>query len=370
VEALRDAGNWVYQELTEAERARAQMLSDGQDLWTAPRAVSGYLVARWNAFALHRLGASLLDADYVGDPGTAGYLSAVTFDQAWSWFSAAEGWLSQARQARGNPDFNLAGTLRIPAALPAWVEADPCPPAHLRAMVAAIPPVREHAELALYELEKHSHTDERRRAVNALRQQIAAAATAADYARSLAPNAPTDRLRELVENHLRQAAEVWFHVGQMAAMPRLINAFPKARPTQIDPETLPGGSRFDPWCLTDPQTRDWWQANPRAQQAIVALWAADPDPIRTLTIHGQVQAALASGAIVPLDGKRQGTHFYTCPWYPTYQVRRRLKVNGERLSVPQQFTLDISAEEVAEGGEFVRRVVRGPFTPTAEIAYG
>jgi hypothetical protein len=370
LEALRDAGNWVYQELSEAEQARGQMLADGQNLWTAPRSVGGYLVASWNAFALHSLGAGLLAADYATDRGTTGYVPAVTFEQAWSWFSAAEGWLSQARQAHRNPDFDLAAVLRIPAALPAWAEVRPCPATHVRAMLVAVPPLREHAELALFELEKHTDTDERRRLVNALRQEAARAGAAADYALALAPNAPSERLRDLVENNIRSAASAWFRVGQLAAMPGLLSAARAVAPSLIDPEILPGGVRFDAWCLTDPQTRGWWQSDRRARSAIEALWAADPDPAHTLTIHAQIQAALASGAIVPVSGKGQASHFFTCPWYPMYQVRRRVRINNQRLSVPQQFTLDVSAEAVARGGAFQRRIVRGPFTSTDDVEYG
>jgi hypothetical protein len=35
----------------------------------------------------------------------------------------------------------------------------------------------------------------------------------------------------------------------------------------------------------------------------------------------------------------------------------------------QQFIFDVSAEEMAEGGEFVRRLTLGPFHPTSEVDY-
>jgi hypothetical protein len=34
-----------------------------------------------------------------------------------------------------------------------------------------------------------------------------------------------------------------------------------------------------------------------------------------------------------------------------------------------QFVFDVSAEEVAEGGAFVRRIVRGPFHSTDDVDY-
>jgi hypothetical protein len=370
LEGLRAAGAGVYQTLEETERVRAQLVADGHDLWDASPAVGGYLVAAWNAFVLQTLGAGLLDADYAADAGTVGYVPPVTFDQAWSWFAAAAGWLSQAGQARANPDHDLAAELRMPAALPDWVEVEPCPPAHLRAMLTAVPPIREHAEVALFDLEKNSTTDAHRHTVNTLRQLAAEAAAAADYAQALGASTAGQRLHEVTEAHLKRAVTLWFHIGQLAAMPRLAQRYrPKNGPARVDPQTLPGGTRFDPWSLTDPDTRAKWQADPRARQAIAALWDADPDPARTLTIHAQIQTALASGAIAPVTGLKLGSYFYCCPWSAIYQVRRPVKIGGKRLSVPQQFTFDVSGEELAEGGAFVRRIVLGPFTPTTEVDY-
>lgn len=94
-----------------------------------------------------------------------------------------------------------------------------------------------------------------------------------------------------------------------------------------------------------------------------------PRPARTLAIHAQIRAALKAGAIALLDPNRKGRHYYCCPWSPIYQVRRPAKVGNRKLAVPQQFTFDVSGEELAEGGEFVRRIVLGPFTPTTEIDY-
>lgn len=35
----------------------------------------------------------------------------------------------------------------------------------------------------------------------------------------------------------------------------------------------------------------------------------------------------------------------------------------------QQFTFDVSGEEMAEGGQFIRRLLTGPFHTTSEIDY-
>jgi hypothetical protein len=370
LEALRAAGAGVYEELGRAEQDRARLAVEGLDLWTAPDGVSGHLVATWNAFVLQSMGARLLDADYAADTGTIGFVPPAVFDQVWSWFCAAAGWLSQARQAASNPDYDLAGTLRIPAALPAWVEVEDRPLAHLQAMLTALPAIREHAELALFDLDRNCRTDRQRRAANTLQQIAAEAGTAADYAQALSGTPTGQRLHQLIEGHLRRAVNLWFHLGQLAAMPKLIGQYSaKAGPARIDPRELPGGASFDPWRLTDPGTRAQWRADPRARKAIAALWEADPEPALTLSIHAEIQAALDAGSIVPVLARGNGSYFYRCPWSAVYLVRRPVKINGRRLSVPQQFIFDVSGEKVAEGGSFVRRILLGPFINTTDVDY-
>lgn len=370
LEALRGAGVVVFEELARAERARSELAAAGLSLWDAEPTVAGHLVAVWNAFVLQSLGAGLLDADYAGDARTVGYVPPVTFEQAWSWFAAAEGWLNQARQARANRDYDLAAVITLPAGLPDWVQAEPCPPAHLQAMLRALPTVAEHAELALFDLEKQASTEAHERVVNRLRQLAAEAASAAEYAQAVAASPAGGQLHELIETHLKRAVALWFQLGQIAAMPALADRY-RTEPgaPRLDPQSLPGGVNFDPWCLTDPTTVRRWRADPRARQAVAALWAADPDPARTLTIHAQIQAALADGAIVRAEGMRHGSYFYCCPWSAIYQVRRTVRIDGRQLAPAQQFTFDVSAEEIPEGKPFVRRILLGPFTTTTEVDY-
>ena len=262
----------------------------------------------------------------------------------------------------------MAATLQIPAALPAWVEVEPCPPAHLQAMLAAIPPIREHAELALFDLERASQDDTQRQAVNSLRQLAAEAGAAADHAVALRSDRAGQRLHELIESHLHRALTLWFDLGQLAAVPALIGGYRlKPGPARVDPQTLPGGARFEAWYLTDPVTLDRWRTDPKARRAIAALWAADPDPARTLAIHAEIQAALSAGTITAMSGKQKGSYYYCCPWSPIFQVRRPVTISRKRLSPPQQFTFDVSGEELAEGRAFVRRLLLGPFTVTTDI---
>ncbi len=370
VEALRAAGSAVYSTLATAETRRAALCADGQDPWTAPAHLGGYLAAAWNAFVCQSLAAALVDADYAADPGTVGFLPPVTFDQAWTWFSVADGWRRQAAQADANPGYLLTDVFDLPAALPAWVEVEPCPAAHLQAMLTALPSLREHAELAIFDLEKAATDDTRRRDVARLRQDAADAAAAVDYATALGAAAGRGRLHELIETNLKHAVAMWFRIGQLAALPgRIASAAALAGPGRPDLASLPGGHRFDPWCLTDPATVDQWRADPRARRAIDALWAADPDPAATLVIHHNIQKALAAGIISAAHRPGEGGYYFCCPWSPIYVVRRPITLAGVRLAAAARFTYDVSAEGVADGEPFVRRILPGPFATTSDVDY-
>src|SRR5207247_3246553 len=162
-----------------------ELTTAGTALWDAPAAAGSHLLAAWNAFVLQTLGEGCLDADYAASPGTVGYVPPVTFDQTSAWLGGVEDWVSRARQARSNPDCDITAELALPAELPPWAEEERCPPEHLAALLASIPPIGAHVEVALHTLERAGVPAGHRRAVNQLRQLAAQAAAAADYATSL-----------------------------------------------------------------------------------------------------------------------------------------------------------------------------------------
>jgi hypothetical protein len=61
-------------------------------------------------------------------------------------YGQVEGWLSRANEAVSNPAYWL--DVQVPAELPEWVEAEPCPREHLQAMLAACRRLRRHADVA------------------------------------------------------------------------------------------------------------------------------------------------------------------------------------------------------------------------------
>jgi hypothetical protein len=339
LEALRSAGRVAYDEMLAADELRERLPT----LWNLPAASAGQLLAAWNGFVLQTLGETFLDADYAAQPGTAGYVPAVTFDQAASWLTAVGDWVSRARQARANPEYDLAMHTVLPAPLPAWAEVILCPPEHLTALQAAVTPVREHAELALHTLVRPGVPPQYESSVNRLRQDSAAAAAAVEYAAGLRTGRHHPGLHELIEQNLKRAIELWYRIGQLASMPALLD-----------------GPRFDVWCMTDRSTLTRWQRDPRARQAIADMWRHDPNPAATLAIQAQIDEGLRTGDLwyhVPRYGD---TCYYEPPFSPLYEVRRPVRIAGIALRVPTQF---------AVRGGVNRGLVLGPFRPTDHVRY-
>jgi hypothetical protein len=368
LEAMQRAGIGVYQALDALESLRKELVISGTDPWSVSQAESAQQVCTWNAFVLQTLGDKMIEADYRADVRTIGYLPKVTAEQVWAFFGQVEGWLSLARQAAANPGFAIPDLRSLPADLPGWVEVEPCPRAHLEAMIAAGTAIREHAELALGLLETAGVPERRRGDLHRLRQIAAEAATAADYATNLYSPAAEDQLHELIEERLRHALEIYYHLGQLVAMPSLLKKYGTPRPDSRQEAggklPLPGETGFDPWCLTGPATLSRWKSDRRANQSIMAMWRHDPRPDLTLRLQEETISALRRGDISATD-----SHYYCCPWAPIYRVSRSVTIGGRRLQAGQEFTLEVSAEEILETGHFVREIVTGPFHPTNQIDY-
>ncbi|WP_238016711.1 hypothetical protein KZZ52_19545 [Dactylosporangium sp. AC04546] len=222
LEAMRAAGRVAYDEIVAAELLRDRLTADGVSLWDVPGNAGTQFVAAWNAFVLQTLSERFLDADYEARPGTVGFVPAVTFEQVHAWLETVELWVSRARQARVNPDYDLTRELRLPAPLPAWAEGEPCPPEHLAGLLAAVPPVREQVDIALHALERGEVPSWQQSGFNRLKQLAAQAAAAADYALGLRTDRHHPELHERIEANLRRALETWFLIGQLAALPRLL----------------------------------------------------------------------------------------------------------------------------------------------------
>lgn len=371
VDAYRRAGAVAYQELLEADQLRASLTASGGSMWTTRPDQASQLLCAWNAFALQTLGDQLVEADYKASPHTVGYLPPVTAEQAAAFLGEVEHWSSRSRRAASDSTYDVAAEVAVPASLPDWVKVEPCPPAHLSAMLAAAQAMRERAEAALVDLAESSPPAGREEAAARLRGMAAEADSVTSYGESLYSPGATAEVHERVENSLRRGIAAYYRLGQLLAMPALLDQ-PEitATPVSGSPLPLPGRSGFDPWCLTSPDSRHRWQADPAACRSIDLLWKYDPDPAATLAIQSQIDAAAAAGLIAPVKtDSGVPRYYYCCPWGAVYQVRRPVTIADKSLTTMQSFTFDVSAEEMGEGGEFTRRLLTGPFHSTNKIDY-
>lgn len=374
LEAYYRGGTTVFALLAQGQEGREARRAAGVTPWTSPPAVQAELLCVWNAMVLQTLGDRYLETDYEDSPSTIGYVPRVTAAQALACYGQVEGWLSRASQAQLDEAYRLDVALH--AELPSWGEVEPCPRPHLAAMLAAVRAIREQATTALAALDDETLLAMQRAGVQRLRAMHADATTKADYAESLwGPDAP-EAVHERVEGHLKAALEGFYRFGQFLAMPRLLDR-PAPGPA---PAALVGGAGVahlasvappDAWLLTDAPTRESWHRDRKAQKAIRALWTYDPASNLTCAIQAEIDAAFVRGDIgyaVGRGGQRLG-HYFCCPWSSVYVVNRPVTIDGTRLRTLQQFTFDVSAEEVAGGGAFKRALLMGPFETTTRIDY-
>lgn len=372
VEAYQRAGGAAYDLLEQTEQRRREL--KGQEPWTFDPATQIWLLCAWNAFVLQALGDQFVQADYQLSPATAGYLLPVTVEQVLAFYSQVEGWIGRARQAQTNAAYRL--DVHVPADLPPWSMAEPCPRSHLEGMLAALRLLRVHAEAAMLSFE--SAAADRQAAVQQLRQQATDAGTRAEYAEQLWSRDVPQNLHEQIEGHAKSAIEIYYRLGQLLAMPQLLDAPQRPSTGNVFPAvlsgkalSLPGEPGFDPWVLTDPRSRAQWKQDPAGRKAVTALWANDPDPRRTLAIQAEIDAALSRGDIAyASDGG--GVHlgcYFCCPWSAIYSVRRPLTIGGQPLRSLQQFTYDVSAEGVRQGEPFRREILVTHFQATSQVDY-
>ena len=234
--AFGAAGMAVHDELSRIEDARAGLAVDGIDAWSIPLALAAQGLCTWNAFVLHTLGERLISG-YETSPRSAGFLPLVTAEQVSRLLGQVDGWLGRARLAGVDPGYFIDDEVAVPADLPDWVEAKPCPPAHLVAMLAAGVAVQEHAQLALDDLERAGIPEWCAAQMGTLRQLSAQAQVLFEVAGRLYAPGTSPMMPDAAKVMLQRALEAFYHLGQLVAMPALIERY------RIDTRLAAAGAR-------------------------------------------------------------------------------------------------------------------------------
>lgn len=242
---------------------------------------------------------------------------------------------------------------------------------------------RTHGQAALTTFEQDKLPADKQTAAQRLRQLFAEAAAKGEYAERLWERKPPQSLHPQVEEYARSAIERFYLDGQLRAMPRLLGSYAEARPAPArgtsgatpvpaaDQLPGPGEPDFDPWCLTDPAPRDGWQRDLDARVAIERLWSADPDPVHTLAIQADINAALERGDITfaRSQGGRPLGAYYMVPRSAIYAVHRACTLGGQRVQPGQQFTYEVCMADAAAGLPFRRQILVADFHATGDVAY-
>ncbi len=214
LDPYRAAGGSVYRYVLDLDALRVQD--------TSLPSVQAALLAGWVAFALQVLGDEMLDADAALDPSTAHFVPPVTAKQVMEFYQPVQAWMARAQAAKANPSYRLDAV--VPEVLPEWVEVEPCPAAHLLALRQATARLREHTEGLLAGFDPGP---QQAHAKDIVAEGVAEAQSAADYANGLwgaTAGPPPAKLHEVIEANLKHAAESYFYLGQVIAMPGLADA--------------------------------------------------------------------------------------------------------------------------------------------------
>lgn len=229
LDPYRVAGGAVYDYVLDLDDQRAGN--------TSLPGTQAALLAGWVAFALQVLGDEMLAADAALDPSTAHYVPPVTAEQVTEFYEPVQAWMGRAAAAKANPSYRL--DVVVPEVLPEWVEVEPCPQAHLLALRQAVDRLRSHTEGLLPGFNPEPAQAHAR---DIVAEGVAEAGSAADYANRMwgaTSGPPPAQAHEGIEASLKHAAESYFYVGQVIAMPSLADAPRRVR--QTPPEQ--GGPR-------------------------------------------------------------------------------------------------------------------------------
>lgn len=367
--AYKRAGAGVHAQLDAAERRRFGLAAGGKSPFALSAGVGTELACTWNAFALQTLGDEMLQADEAGDPDSVGFVPPVTFTQVHAYYAEVQRWLAYANRAEHDPGFSLPrGTL--PARLPDWSPVEPCPRAHLDAMMAALGAMRLHLEAAMLELEKSTPEADAPK-LGQLRGHFAQAVGAADYACTMYVPGASQALHEQVETLAKQATEDLYRVGQYLSYPDLLLTggaqLPAGAPTGLGSFALPGQLGFDPWLMTDPNNVAALKRDPGVVKVIRDMWALDPQPAVSLHWWADIQAAEQRGDVryARGSGGRLVGYYFCAPYAAIYEAVRPIVVGDTAIRAGQRFTIECAPEGTRVGYPFKREVVTGDFQAAA-----
>lgn len=190
-------------------------LFEDSEGWTGDDRGSQYArLCAWNAFALQTIADSLLDADTAADRSTVGYVPRATLGFARACYDEVPDWFTLARGIRSDPDPRLPS--RLPARLPRWEHDEPTRASELRGLQNGFEALQARTETKVNRL---GTTD---RASAELRHLCAQMRADAEYAEQVGMRGSGPVERGEARSHLLSALQRAFALGQLLALPTLV----------------------------------------------------------------------------------------------------------------------------------------------------
>lgn len=190
-------------------------LFEDAEAWVGDdRGAQYFRLCAWNAFALQTVADRLLDADAAADRGTVGYVPRATLTFARACYDEVPDWLGLAHGMRSDPDPRIAS--RLPARLPPWEHDEPTRASELRGLQDAFETLQARTETKVNAL------TETNRASAELRHLCARMQADADYAEEVGVRGSGPVERGEARSHLLAALQRAFLVGQLLALPSLV----------------------------------------------------------------------------------------------------------------------------------------------------
>ena len=345
VEALlRGAGQLeVLREEIQQRRDAGEVSHPGHP-WEVHAEMGRALAFFWVAQGYAAIARSLKEVDDESDPGTRGYMSQVSHDQAMALLRQVPQFLASAHGALA--DVNYDSERSLPVGLEPRVDSENrCPVAHLKGMLRAAHYLDEQAQVEVKTYcSAGSHADapaELRGMVPRLEGQLAAARSNLDTSeQAVSPilngEAVDAETHEQAENYLWASLETYVRLGQIVALPTLIDhrAGSGHRPP---PKRGRRVSRRDAWCLTSDvarkelkrEGRDGWGEDELDELWSNKQWRISADEQRFLDGVARLNE---EGAIMD-----SASYIAECPFNSIWVARRPVTVMGCKLKAGSRF---------------------------------
>lgn len=221
LDAYRRAGSTVDDLLKQVEGARLEIELQSLDPWSVPLARQAELLSAWNVFALQTLGDKILKAYGRASAQRQGALPDAVAEQALAYYDEVEDWVSRARQAEQSlayrPDVSL------PAELPYLGGTGQRPGWYADGLHEGMRSLRADVRASLVDFER-SAPEGRRDELSRLRQLLAEADSASEYVEQLWSRDMPSVMRSQFEARVIEAAQMYYRLGQLLAMPRLLDS--------------------------------------------------------------------------------------------------------------------------------------------------